>query len=107
MPRILFDVNIPIGLRAKLPSHDVITAFEMGWNALENGSLMTAAEEAGFSIMVTTDSNIQYQQNLTGRMLASPLPPSRLSPMTMTHRIDTLPHQGASAWPISSSRRPP
>jgi hypothetical protein len=70
MPSILFDVDVPIGLRAGLPGHDAITAFEMGWNRLENGKLMTAAEAEDFAIMVTTDPNIRYQQNLAGRTLA-------------------------------------
>jgi hypothetical protein len=32
--------------------------------------LLTAAEAAGFDVLVTTDKNIRYQQNLTGRMIA-------------------------------------
>jgi hypothetical protein len=32
--------------------------------------LLTAAETAGFDVLVTTDKNIRYQQNLTGRMIA-------------------------------------
>lgn len=28
------------------------------------------AEEAGFDVMITTDKNIRYQQNLAGRRLA-------------------------------------
>jgi hypothetical protein len=37
---------------------------------LTNGELLTAAEEAGFDVLLTTDKNIQYQQNLTGRRIA-------------------------------------
>lgn len=40
------------------------------WDALKNGDLLTAAEAAGFDVFVTTDRNIQYQQNLSGRRLA-------------------------------------
>jgi hypothetical protein len=32
--------------------------------------LLTAAEEAGFDVLVTTDKKIRYQQNLTGRKIA-------------------------------------
>lgn len=70
MLRILLDANMPIGLRAALPGHEVITAFEMGWGLLENGRLLTAAEEAGFVVMITGDKNIEHQQNLSGRKLA-------------------------------------
>ena len=33
-------------------------------------ALIEAAERAGFDLMVTTDKNIRYQQNLEGRKLA-------------------------------------
>jgi hypothetical protein len=32
--------------------------------------LLTAAEEAGFDLLLTTDKNIRYQQNLAGRRIA-------------------------------------
>ena len=35
-----------------------------------NGALIEAAEQTGFDLMVTTDKNIRYQQNLEGRKLA-------------------------------------
>ena len=41
-----------------------------GWDALTNGELLDAAEAAGFDVLLTTDRNIRYQQNLTGRKLA-------------------------------------
>ncbi len=37
---------------------------------LRNGELLIAAEEAGFDVLLTTDKNIRYQQNLTGRKIA-------------------------------------
>jgi hypothetical protein len=37
---------------------------------LENGDLLNAAEAAGFELLVTTDKNIRYQQNLAGRKIA-------------------------------------
>ena len=42
----------------------------MGWAELENGSLLTAAESAGFVLMITADKNLSYQQNLSKRKLA-------------------------------------
>jgi uncharacterized protein (DUF433 family) len=41
-----------------------------GWEELSNGDLIEAAEQAGFDVMVTTDKNIRYQQNLTARKIA-------------------------------------
>jgi predicted nuclease of predicted toxin-antitoxin system len=67
--RILFDQGTPVPLRRALASHSVSTAFEMGWSNLENGDLLRAAE-GRFEVFVTTDKNLRYQQNLTGRQLA-------------------------------------
>jgi hypothetical protein len=69
--RILFDKNVPIGVRRFLSAHEVRTFVEMRWHPqLENGELLKAAEAAGFDVMVTSDQNITYQQNLSGRNLA-------------------------------------
>jgi hypothetical protein len=37
---------------------------------LSNGDLLKAAEEAGFEVLLTTDTNLPHQQNLKGRKLA-------------------------------------
>ena len=69
--RILFDKNVPVGARRFLSGHEVRTFVEMQWHPqLENGELLKAGEAAGFDVMVTSDQNIVYQQNLTGRKLA-------------------------------------
>ena len=51
-------------------AHTVEEARTQGWEELANGALIEAAEQAGFDLMVTTDKNIRYQQNLEGRRLA-------------------------------------
>lgn len=43
------------------------TAYERGWSALKNGELLSQAESAGFQVLITTDQNLRYQQNLSGR----------------------------------------
>jgi len=48
----------------------VTEARARGWDTLENGDLLDAAEAAGFEVLVTTDKNLSYQQNLTGRRIA-------------------------------------
>jgi len=68
--RILFDQGTPIDIRDSLPAHTVKTAYEQGWSTLTNGELLRAAEEAGFDVLLTTDKNLIYQQNLTGRRIA-------------------------------------
>lgn len=69
--RIVFDKNVPVGVRRFLSKHEVHTFVEMQWHPqLENGALLDAAEAAGFDVMVTSDQNIPHQQNLIGRKLA-------------------------------------
>lgn len=68
--RIFFDQGTPVPLRQSLTHHEVATAFEREWSRLENGQLLDAAEKHGFEVIVTTDSNLQYQQNLKSRRIA-------------------------------------
>lgn len=68
--RILFDQGTPVPLRKALTNHEVTTAYERGWSQLKNGELLNAAEEEGFEIFITTDSNLKYQQNLQARRIA-------------------------------------
>jgi hypothetical protein len=49
----------------------VIRADELGWQGLENGALLDAAEHEGFDVLVTCDQNIRYQQNFTNKRLAA------------------------------------
>ena len=60
----------PRGLAKAFIGHTVIEARERGWAKLENGELLTVAERAGFSLLVTSDKNIRYQQNLKDRTIA-------------------------------------
>ncbi len=68
--RILFDNGTPRGVAAALSAHIVDEARSHGWDTLRNGELLDAAEAAGFDVFVTTDRNLQYQQNLTARKIA-------------------------------------
>lgn len=68
--RILFDQATLVPLRSFLDQHSVRTAFQQGWDTLTNGDLLTKAENAGFDMIVTTDKNLRYQQNLAGRKIA-------------------------------------
>lgn len=68
--RILLDNGVPEGLRKHLPPHLVLAAKTFGWQTLENGDLIAAAEENGFDLLITNDKSIRYQQNLKGRKLA-------------------------------------
>jgi len=68
--RILFDQATPVPIRVYLEQHQVRTASQQGWGTLRNGELLAAAEAAGFEVLLTTDKNLRYQQNLSARKIA-------------------------------------
>jgi len=67
---ILFDNSTPRGIARELRGHTVKESRELGWDKLDNGDLLDAAEAAGFDLFLTTDKNLRHQQNLTGRKIA-------------------------------------
>jgi predicted nuclease of predicted toxin-antitoxin system len=67
--RILIDECVPRQIRSRLPGHYVRTAREAGFGGYKNGRLIKAAEK-DFDLMITSDKNLRYQQNLSGRTLS-------------------------------------
>ena len=81
--RILFDQGVPVPLRRHLTGHTVATAYERGWANLSSGDLIQVAASE-FELLVTTDQNLRYQQNLTGRQIGIlVLPTTRWSEIEM------------------------
>jgi hypothetical protein len=68
--KILFDNGTPNPMARSLVGHQVTFARKIGWHELENGELIERAESAGYEILLSTDKNIRYQQNLTRRKIA-------------------------------------
>ena len=68
--RVLFDQATPVPIREFLVDHAVSTAAQQHWDRLRNGELLTVAEQAGFDVLLTTDKNMRYQQNMAGRTIA-------------------------------------
>jgi hypothetical protein len=68
--RILFDHGTPSGVASALSAHAVTEARDRGWDTLSNGELLDAAEAAGFELLLTTDKQIRYQQNLSKRRIS-------------------------------------
>ncbi len=68
--KILLDECVDQKLRLLIPGHDCQTAFYAKLAGLKNGVLLTAAELAGFELMITTDQGIPFQQNLAERRIA-------------------------------------
>jgi len=68
--RILFDQGVPRGLAASLRGHEVTEAREPKWERISNGELLRLAEGAGSDLLLTTDKNVRYRQNLAGRNIS-------------------------------------
>ena len=83
--KILFDQGTPAPLRRALTGHVVATAFEKGWSNLSNGNLLREAETE-FDLLITTDKNLEYQQNLTGRRIAILVLPTTNWPEIQLHQ---------------------
>lgn len=62
--RILLDECLPWGLRHDLGGHDVTSVQRMGWSGTKNGALLPMIAQAGFSIFLTMDRGIEYQQRI-------------------------------------------
>ena len=67
--RILFDNGVPDQLAPLLDGHSVELSRRRGWAQISNGMLLTVAEEADYEILMTTDRDFLYQQNLVGRQI--------------------------------------
>lgn len=81
---ILFDQGTPVPLRQSLRDIFVETVFEIGWARLSNGDLLREAESK-YDVLVTTDQNLRYQQNLAGRDLGVFVLPTTSWPVMKPH----------------------
>jgi hypothetical protein len=68
--KILFDNGTPKPIARCLTGHEVTFARRIGWHEMENGELIEQAEQAGYEVLLSTDKNIRYQQNFSGRRIA-------------------------------------
>ncbi|MEH2281095.1 MAG: DUF5615 family PIN-like protein [Nostoc sp.] len=62
--RILLDECVPRPLRRELTDYEVCTVMEMGWSGKKNGELLQLMIQESFTVLLTTDQNLRYQQNL-------------------------------------------
>jgi predicted nuclease of predicted toxin-antitoxin system len=62
--RALIDESLPVELADELPGIDVATVHAQRWLRLRNGVLLRAAVDAGFTVLLTADQDLQHQQNL-------------------------------------------
>ena len=69
--KVLIDECSPKALKRHLADHghECLTVQQAGWAGKKNGELLDLAEPL-FDVLVTLDTNVQYQQNLAGRKIA-------------------------------------
>lgn len=62
--KILLDECVTKRLKQHLKEYEVFTVTQMRWNGLKNGKLLTECVNNNFSIVLTIDKNLMFQQNL-------------------------------------------
>ena len=103
--KIVFDQGVPVPLRSRLVGYEIATAYELGWSALKNGELIAAAEKAGYALLLTTDQNLKYQQNLAKRLISIVVLQSTSWPRIQKH-VDAISDALARAKPGSYEEVP-
>ncbi len=68
--KILLDHNLDRRLKNHLTEYETATTQEQGWANALNGELLTLAEKNGFNVLITADTNIKTQQNLSNRKIS-------------------------------------
>jgi hypothetical protein len=73
--RILLDEGVPDIIQKRLSHRSIATVQELGWRGMKNGALLDLM--AGrFELIITTDKNFSFQQNLIKRQIAAIVLPS-------------------------------
>lgn len=68
--RVLIDECIDHRYRLSFPEHDCWSVRFAGFGSFKNGMLLREAEAAGFDVLLTSDTNMGKQQNMSGRQIA-------------------------------------
>ena len=68
--RILLDECVPRPLKREFADYEIRTVVEMGWSGKKNGELLLLMSQEGFRVLLTTDQNLRYQQNLQQAVVA-------------------------------------
>jgi hypothetical protein len=62
--RVLIDECVDPRVKLLFSGHEAATVHEQGWDQLDDGTLLTAAQ-TGFDVLVTIDGSIEFQRNLS------------------------------------------
>lgn len=68
--RLLLDECVPRRLLRHLPGLAVSHVVDEGWAGRRNGDLLRVMVAAGFTVLVTVDRNLVYQQNVAAAGIA-------------------------------------
>jgi hypothetical protein len=78
--KIIIDECVPHIVKKLLPERNIKTVQEIGWDGIKSGELLKLVE-ADFELFITSDKNLQHQQNLQNFDLAFLLLPSNQVPL--------------------------
>ncbi|KQT64430.1 MULTISPECIES: hypothetical protein [unclassified Aureimonas] len=67
--RVFLDENMPRQLGRVLVDHEVSFVEKEGWKGKQNGELLRLVE-AAFDVLLTSDANLEFQNELAGRSLS-------------------------------------
>ncbi|MFT7162462.1 MAG: putative nuclease of putative toxin-antitoxin system [Bacteroidia bacterium] len=63
--KLLLDENLPVRLKFRIRPHfEVSSISDEKWNSIKNGELLSRMNRTGFTHLITSDKNLQHQQNL-------------------------------------------
>ena len=79
---ILLDEGIPRIIQRRLPHLPIFTVDQMGWRGIKNGQLLDRMDGT-FTILVTTDKNLRFQQNLPQRQISLVILPTNRVPLVL------------------------
>ncbi|HEX5705442.1 MAG TPA: DUF5615 family PIN-like protein [Pyrinomonadaceae bacterium] len=73
--RILLDESVPDIIQTRLTNFPISTVSQMNWRGVKNGAVLDLMAQQ-FSILITTDKNLPFQQNLKKRQVSVIILPS-------------------------------
>ncbi len=68
--KILLDENFPDVLIPDFVGHEVYHVIREGWAGTKNGKLIAIAEHNHFDLIVSYDTGLPFQNDLTGKKVA-------------------------------------
>jgi hypothetical protein len=77
--RILLDEGVPDIIQKQLNKLSIFSVKEMGWRGIKNGVLLDLMG-GDFRIIITTDKNLPFQQNLKKHQIAAIILPTNEVP---------------------------